>query len=80
MAVCKLLVEKIYGFGRIGHEELVGVFQCGKHPVGSACRLAGCGRSGRRSIIGGPGGWPLAVRLSMRHGVSAELTVSPGRS
>ena len=26
------------------------------------------------------GWWPFAVRLPTRHGVSAELTVSPGRS
>ena len=80
MAVCHLLVKEVYGSSRIGHEELIGVFQCGKRPVGAACRLAGCGRSGRRRSIGGPGGWPFAVRLSMRHGVSAELTVSPDRS
>ena len=38
------------------------------------------GGGGRRGCSSGRGGWPFAVRLSMRHGVSAELNVSPGWS
>ena len=36
------------------------------------------GEGGYRRIVGDVGGWPRAVRLSMRHGVSAELGVNPG--
>ena len=36
------------------------------------------GEGGCRRIVGDVGGWPHAVRLSMRHGVSAELDVNPG--
>ena len=39
MAICHLLVEKVYGSSGVGHEELVGVFQSGNRPARSACRL-----------------------------------------
>ena len=39
MAVCHLLVEKMYGPSGMVHEELVGIFQGGNRPAKSACRL-----------------------------------------